>query len=32
MSRPACVALAFTEHRHFKSLGLCTLINSYGYQ
>ena len=32
MSRPACGAPAFTEHRHFKSPDLYTLINLYGYQ
>ena len=32
MSRAACGALAFNEHRYSKSPDLCTLIISYGYQ
>ena len=32
MSRPACGAPAFAEHRYLKSPDLCTLINPYGYQ
>ena len=32
MSRPACAAPAFTEHRHIKSPDLDTLMNPYGYQ
>ena len=30
--RPARGIPAFTEHRHFISLDLCTLINPYGHQ
>ena len=29
MSKPACGAPAFTEHRNSKSPDLCTLINAY---
>ena len=32
MSRPACGAHTFTEHRHSKFPDLRALINSYGYQ
>ena len=32
MSRPACDAPAFAEHRHSKFFDLCSLINTFGDQ